>query len=279
MTISGRQPTRLVVYEFQGANPPCGEPCDGNFLGIWPEPPFYYVFYADEPGSGLVHWLSRQQGWEMRDIYELAYDAWQQVMAKRFLVGPFAIEMVPATLACPKRDEAEGIVLRIDPGLVFGSGLHGSTQGCLLVAADLFARLPLDSVVDMGTGTGILALACTALGATRVLAMDKNPLAMRAAMKNLLLNGMQDRVALVVADDLGVVKGSSDLLMMNLELPILQRLLAKRDWLNYPRVILSGFMEGQWDLLKKDLPPACYISRWETVDEWLTIMIDREGPG
>jgi len=278
MTISGRQPAKLVVYEFQGARPPRGEPCDDSFLGIWPEPPFYYMFFADEPGSAFAHWLSRQQGWVMRDIYELAYDAWQQVGAERFLVGPFAIDMVRATPACPKPDKAKEIVLRIDPGLVFGSGLHGSTQGCLLVAADLFARLPLKSVVDMGTGTGILALACTALGATRVLAMDKNPLAVRVAMRNLLLNGMQDRVSLVVADDLGVVKRSSDLLMMNLELPMLQRLLAKHDWLNYPRVIMSGFMAGEWDLLKKDIPPACHIGRQETVDEWLTVMIDREGP-
>lgn len=277
MRDSGRQPKGLIVYEFHGANPPCDEPHDGAFLGIWPEPPFYYLFFAGEPGKGLAHWLSKQQGWVMRDTYRLAYEEWQQTVVERFQVGPFLIETVPADPSCPKTEEARGMVLRIDPGLVFGSGLHGSTRGCLLAVADLFTGLPVESVVDMGTGTGILAVSCVALGATSVLAIDKNPLAMRTAARNVFLNGMQDRVKLMVAEDLGVVKRSSDLLVMNLELPILQRILAKGDWLDYPQVIMSGFMEGQWEKVKKYIPPTCHIRLREAVDEWLTVMIAREG--
>jgi ribosomal protein L11 methyltransferase len=267
----------MLVYECYGTNPPCGEPHDSGFLGIWPEPPFYYLFFADDPGESLSRWLGNQQGWVMRNTYRLTYDEWQQVAVRHVQVGPFLIEMVPAVTSHLKTAEAKGIVIRIDPGLVFGSGLHGSTRGCLLAVADLFNQSPAEKVVDMGAGTGILAISCGLLGAARVLAIDKNPLAIRAAAGNVFLNQMQDRVELLVAEDLGVLRGSFDLLMMNLEVPILQQQLAGYHWLAYPWVILSGFLESQWDKLKDYIAPSYHIRGRKTVDDWLTVTIARRG--
>ncbi len=184
--------------------------------------------------------------------------------------------MEPGAAAAAER--GNGIVIRLDPGLVFGSGLHGSTKGCLLAVAHLFERLPIKDAVDMGTGTGILAVSCAALGAARVLAIDKNPLAVRVARRNILLNGVADRVRLLIAEDLGVLKEPSELLVMNLEYPSLQRFLAGSAWLGYQWVVLSGFLEKQWDTLKAYIPPALRVRHLVSVDDWLTVTIASEDP-
>lgn len=273
MKHSGRQPERLIVCECCGDNPPRGDPCDCSFLGIWPEPPYYYLFFAHEPGAGFFLWLGRQEGWVLRDTYHLAYEEWQQVGEGRVRVGPFSIETIPSVSAHLRTEAAKGMVLRIDPGLVFGSGLHGSTRGCLLAIADLHGQFMGKTVVDMGTGTGILAISCGTLGAARVLGIDKNPLAIRTAARNVSLNRLQERVKLLVAGDLGVLKRPSELLIMNLEPPILAQLLAGRNWLAYPRVILSGFLETQWNNVRINIPSAFRIRRWETVEGWLTVTL------
>jgi ribosomal protein L11 methyltransferase len=274
-TVSNSHPKRLIVYEIHGSGPPRGEPDDSGLLGIWSEHPFHYLFFEREPGAGLSIWLENQQGWTLRDCYSLDYSEWQQVAAESLRIGPFLIEMFPESQSQSPAEGTEGIVIRLDPGLVFGSGLHGSTEGCLLALASLFERFPVKKVVDMGTGTGILAIAGGMLGAARVLGVDKNPLAVRAARKNVVLNAVQDRVDLVVAEDLGFLKAPSDLLIMNLELPSLERLLAGDDWLGYRWVILSGFLKSQWDKLKVNIPPAFCVLRLEAIEDWLTVTVSR----
>jgi ribosomal protein L11 methyltransferase len=268
---SASRPKELIVYECQGSHPPLGEPEGSSFLGIWPEPPFYYLFFECEPGAGLSRWLEKQRGWVLQQSYRLDYDKWQQVSAERIEIGPFVIEMNPGREHPAER--GEGIVMRLDPGLVFGSGLHGSSKGCLLAIARLFEQFPIRSAVDMGTGTGILAIACGLLGACRVRAIDNNPLAARVARKNILLNGAEKSVEVLVADDLSVLKAPSDLLIMNLEWPSLMKMLTRNDWLDYRWVILSGFLERQWDKLKVHLPPAFRIQSRETIEDWFTVTL------
>jgi ribosomal protein L11 methyltransferase len=270
------RPERLLVFECRGAHPPRGEPRDDGFLGIWPEPPFYYLFFAGEPDQGLSQWLGEQRGWMISTCYHLDYEQWQQVGAARLQVGPFLIEMVAGVSSGDQTAASGGrTLIRIDPGLVFGSGLHGSTRGCLLALAGLFARSPLHRVVDMGTGTGILALSCAALGAARVVAVDNNPLALRTAKRNVFLNSQQHCVALLRAEDLRAIGDSSDLLVMNLEAPILQRLLGQGEWLDYPWVILSGFLKRQWDQLMEFIPAVFRVRGLETVDGWLTVTLSQ----
>lgn len=86
--------------------------------------------------------------------------------------------------AAPAPDEQ---VLRLDPGMAFGTGLHPSTQLCL---AALACRLrPGDDLLDLGTGSGILAIAARLLGAGRVLGVDVDPKAVEVAGANAALNG------------------------------------------------------------------------------------------
>ena len=273
--ISALRPKDLFVYECEGSHAPLGEPDESGFLGIWAEHPFYYMFFGQEAGPGFFRWLEKQRGWRLRRCYHLPYDQWQQTSAERLQVGRFVIELNPGAAAAA--EPGDGIAIRLDPGVVFGSGLHGSTRGCLLAVARLLGRLTVDSVVDMGTGTGILAISCVKLGVARVLAIDKNPLAIRTAQKNILLNGMEHQVKLFVGESLGILRAPSELLIMNLEYYALQCLLAEREWLRYRWVILSGFLEGQWDELSRCIPPVFRLQHRTTVDGWLTVTISKDG--
>ncbi len=81
------------------------------------------------------------------------------------------------------------IVIALDPGMAFGSGLHPTTRLCLEALEDHIC--PGARVLDVGTGSGILAIAAARLGASRVLAVDTDPLAVRIAQENIVLNQVQ----------------------------------------------------------------------------------------
>jgi ribosomal protein L11 methyltransferase len=109
-------------------------------------------------------------------------------------------------------------VIEIDPGMAFGTGLHATTRLTLGFIDDLYpaaGRGP-ESVLDAGTGTGILSIACTLLGAGRVLAVDSDPLAAKAAAKNIRRNKVEDVVTVHPGADLTVVKGPFDLIAANI---------------------------------------------------------------
>lgn len=106
------------------------------------------------------------------------------------------------------------VVVEIDPGMAFGSGLHASTQLCLEVLDDMMA--PGATVVDVGTGSGILAIAAAKLGAARVLAVDTDPVAVAVARQNVAHNGMAPVVEVREGDLLAGVRPPADVILANL---------------------------------------------------------------
>jgi ribosomal protein L11 methyltransferase len=89
------------------------------------------------------------------------------------------------------------LVLRIDPGMAFGTGGHETTRLCLELLEHAMERSELKgapSLLDLGTGSGILAMAASLLGAGRILALDIDPDAVAVASENLALNHLSDRV-------------------------------------------------------------------------------------
>ena len=104
----------------------------------------------------------------------------------------------------------------IEPGRAFGTGTHGSTQGCLLLLEGLLDRSPVTHALDIGTGTGILAIAAGALGVRRVTALDTDPDAVTAAKANAARNGIGERIACALGDPAGVSGPLFPLILANL---------------------------------------------------------------
>jgi ribosomal protein L11 methyltransferase len=109
--------------------------------------------------------------------------------------------------------EPEDVVIQLDPGMAFGTGLHPTTQMCLIVIEEL--ACPGATVLDLGTGSGILAIAAAKLGAGRVLAVDNDPVAVKTARGNVVTNGVQGAVN-VVCGSLADVPRSYHLVVVNI---------------------------------------------------------------
>ncbi|MDP9468197.1 MAG: 50S ribosomal protein L11 methyltransferase [Chloroflexota bacterium] len=84
------------------------------------------------------------------------------------------------------------VAVRLDPGMAFGTGLHPTTRGCLTLLQGISPMPPV--VLDVGSGSGILALSALRLGAERAVCYDTDPLAVEATLANAAANGLADRV-------------------------------------------------------------------------------------
>ncbi len=113
------------------------------------------------------------------------------------------------------------VVLELDPGLAFGTGLHPTTRLCLEVLEERIADGM--RILDLGSGTGILALAAARLARVEVVAVDNDPNAVVATRRNARRNGVSDRVR-PLHGSLGDVNGTYDLILANLLAPILIRM-------------------------------------------------------
>ena len=94
------------------------------------------------------------------------------------------------------------ISIEIEAGEAFGTGHHGTTAGCLAAIADLAKARPIRNALDVGTGSGVLAIAIARLTKARVLASDIDPVATRVAAANVRLNGVAARVRPITAQGL-----------------------------------------------------------------------------
>jgi ribosomal protein L11 methyltransferase len=90
--------------------------------------------------------------------------------------------------------EPGDIVIALDPGQAFGTGTHPSTQLVLEAAEDLLENWPGAKVLDLGCGSGILSIAAVKMGAAQVLALDTDPIAVRATQENAAANGVADQI-------------------------------------------------------------------------------------
>ena len=132
---------------------------------------------------------------EIAPLLEEAWaSAWQQSFPPR-AVGRRLWVKPPWEAA----EAADRIPVVIEPGRAFGTGHHGSTEGCLALLDEAIADTPPERVLDIGTGTGILAVAAIKLGAGLVVALDVDPDAIAAARVNAARNGCADRIELLMA--------------------------------------------------------------------------------
>lgn len=259
----------LSVYELKGSGRPLDAPAEG-LEGIWPEPPFYYLFYRKESAGPILEWLKSHPGWRLTSRYDLPYEKWQDISAHQISVGPFDIRM-----SADSPDKPGRIRILMDPGVVFGSGLHPTTQGCLLAISEVFASNEIHTAVDFGAGTGILAIACALSGAEFALAIDRNPLALESARKNARLNGVEGRVAFVEAEGPECVGICPDFLVMNLEWPILEKILAAGQWRDARRVVMAGFLQSRLESVKKFAQPEFQVRNVTERQGWPTVTLSR----
>jgi ribosomal protein L11 methyltransferase len=140
-------------------------------------------------------------------------------------------------------------VLTIEPGRAFGTGQHGSTAGCLLLLEAIAGSKPPARALDLGTGSGILAIAAARLGVGHVHAVDSDPDAVASAAANVERNALGRHVRCAVADAATLVIEPFPLVMANLLSAAHRALGARYADLVAPDgiLVLGGLLDGEAD--------------------------------
>jgi ribosomal protein L11 methyltransferase len=174
--------------------------------------------------------------------------------------------------------------LAIDAGPAFGTGSHGSTKGCLLALDRLSRRPPLGDILDLGCGSGILALAIARRWGRKVLAADIDPDAVATTRGNAAFNNVSHLVRPVPSNGVknGAVKRNSPygMIVANiLARPIIDMAQdIKRVLQPGGTLILAGFTENQENLVRDAYQRRDYhLARKESSDGWTTFVLTRFG--
>jgi ribosomal protein L11 methyltransferase len=172
--------------------------------------------------------------------------SWQPVEIGRLVIAPPWSEVNPAK---------DRVVIRIEPGMAFGTGTHETTRLCLKAIMRFFKG---GSFLDVGTGTGILAIAAAKLfPEARVAACDTDAEALEIAKENARLNGVEERIDFRVGsvDESGSepVSASVDFVCANLTADAITTLLPALIGASCGRLVLSGILDSQLDALVEQL--------------------------
>ena len=182
-------------------------------------------------------------------VRDVAPRAWQRFWRRHFHARAIGKRLAILPAWERRRRALRGrAVVRVEPGLSFGTGDHFTTRYCLEAIERLCRSKPPASLLDVGCGSGILAIAAAKLGVRRVVAFDHDPQAVAQARKNLRLNRVTPRVRLRVGDALGPPpRRPFEVVCANLFGGLLIRaaeaLCAAAKW----RIVLSGLRETEAD--------------------------------
>lgn len=168
------------------------------------------------------------------------------------------------------------LIIELDPGRAFGTGSHPTTSLCLkLMEENIKAG---DSVIDVGTGSGILMVASEKLGATEIYGTDIDELAVEVAKENLELNGISEEKAKVYLGDLiSVVENKKfDVVVANILADVLLILLndITKVVKDGGKIIFSGIIDEKYELLKKEVEKSGFtVIETKSDKEWRAMLI------
>jgi len=247
--------------------------CEGlfspSFIGNWQEGETSFLFFTEPAEEQVAGFLANQPHLALIDRFTMSYEDWHggpilPLQAGRFRVMP------------PWAAEPAGpgdICVMLDPGVVFGAGNHPTTRHCLLALEWLMGRESVATVLDLGTGTGLLAIAAAKLGAQKTLAVDNNFLAAATALRNIRLNQLEKWVFSVSGSAEEFMDWPADLVVANIHFDIMRRLVETSGFKQKKWFVLSGLMRTQAGRIKDRITGygALILDEWIEDGSWYTI--------
>lgn len=265
----------LYIYYIEGKIPPQQSFPSDIFLGNWEEDGFSFLFFRDPAGELVAEVIQANPTLHLLDTYEMTYEQWQGGKIEPIRIGRFLL--TPPWVETPSEPDMSTIIL--DPGVVFGNGTHPTTMDCLEAIDLICTGKKVQTMLDLGTGTGILALAATKLGCRKALAVDFNYLAARTARTNVQLNDMNDHILVIQgrAEDYTVFP--SDLLVANIHYDVMKKIVRSPGFLHQKWFLLSGLLRSEAKEMAEFLSrqPVIIVKRWNQDGIWTTFLgITRE---
>lgn len=177
---------------------------------------------------------------------------WADSWKKFFKVTPIGERLI----ICPEWEKYDNtdnkVVLKIDPGAAFGTGTHATTSLCLQILQDYVKAG--DTVLDIGSGSGILSIASVLLGAKKADGVDIDATAVKVAGENAALNGVTDKTNYICGDLAEKIDGKYNIVCANIVADIIMRLNSNiKDYMQKDAVyIVSGIIDVRADEVKEN---------------------------
>lgn len=270
-SIGGPAPyNQLFIYYFEGRLLSKFEQFGDTFIGNWEEGDTSFLFFSEPADDRIDDLLRRQPHLSLEDRFCMSYDEWHGEPVNPFKAGRFLI-MPPWRLADAKAGE---VPIILDPGVVFGAGTHPTTRDCLEAIKILCDNEEVNSSLDLGTGTGLLAIAAARLGCRYNVAVDNNFLATKTARRNVVLNDLADRVRIVCGLAGDLLDWNADLLIANIHYDVMKDLIVRPGFLKKKWFILSGLLRSEAVQVESELSkkPVTMIEKWVQDGVWHTLL-------
>jgi len=260
-----------AVTLLDRANRPVLEPAVGT-EPLWPVVRVNGLFSESVEREAVSLALSYVAGLDAAHAPEwrsLPERQWERAWLERFKPMRFGgkLWIVPSGMDGP--DDEQAVVLRLDPGLAFGTGTHPTTALCLQwIDGQDFAG---QSVVDYGCGSGILGIACALKGAGRVVCVDNDPQALEATAENAARNGVSHCLACQTPEDFH--ETGADVLLANILAGPLVDLAPRLLGSLRPggHIVLSGILEEQADDVTRAYREACGAMDARAEEGWVRL--------
>lgn len=262
--------TILTIYFLKGIVSDNHTFPESTFIGNWIEDGHSFLFFL-EPEKVFISTLLEQHTYlELLDTYTMSYKQWQggsiePIKVSRFILNPPWIKAVPGD------DE---VAITLDPGLVFGNGTHPTTLACLQAIEIACGGGKVESMLDLGTGSGILALAAARLGCQKNIAVDYNQLACNTAKRNVELNSLQQNILIINGRAEHFTAIASDLLVANIGYDVMRNIINSDGFLKQKWFVLSGMLPREAEAIVTMLEnkPVIILKHWRTDQLWQTIL-------
>ncbi|MEE4241077.1 MAG: 50S ribosomal protein L11 methyltransferase [Desulfopila sp.] len=260
----------LFIYYLNGRIAKGEKIVNENYLGTWEEDGFSFVFFLQPAPDTVTALLSQVPGLELLDIYEMTYEQWQGGTIEPLRIGGFLL--TPPWHPAP--EEENSAVITLDPGVVFGNGLHPTTQDCLQAIEITCFGGKVETMLDLGCGTGVLALAAVKCGCQKALAIDYNFLACTTARKNIALNNAEDRILAINSQAQLYTDVASDLLVANIHYDVMKEIIRSEGFLKQKWFVLSGLLGSEVLKVEQHLAalPVLILQRWTQNGTWHTLL-------
>lgn len=228
---------------------------------------------AELPSFGLDVGITKIQTSEVDE--EDWATAWKQYyhpvkISSRFTIVPTWEDYTPV--------ESDELIVELDPGMAFGTGTHPTTVMCMQALEKYIQRG--DTVVDVGTGSGVLSIGAAMLGAGSVHALDLDPVAVESAKENISLNQVDSIVTVTHGNLLESIHGTPNVIVANILADIIMSFSADAAALlpTDGLFIVSGIIEEKRDEVKADLLAKGFeIIEAVLMEDWVALIAQKKG--
>ena len=260
----------VYIYEFDGSiRKKIPDVVDEDYIGFWEEGVYSFLFFKRDKRAFL-----QRLSLTYRSQLVIRHEDWESgTSLDIFDVGKITIH--PPW----KNPPAAGkINVCIDPCMAFGSGYHATTKGCLILINKLFQEFIPPRLLDLGTGTGILSIACLKMGAETAFCIDSNNLSTDTAKKNRSLNGLEKNMYLWRGDVRDFLHIDADLLIANLHFQVIDQITDQEPFYSKNYYILSGLLGHEGHLIEEKLKKRLHLLDRLQENFWFSYLFKVPGP-